>query len=267
MNESINVLFSFPQGNDVLKKIQDIEFEMAVVIKDIFDRNGIRYVIEYGSLLGAIRHEGFIPWDDDFDFVVLEEDYEKASCALRIELPKEFILHDKFSDPAYYYSFSKVRHLNSVAEEDGFTNNLKYNGISADLFKGIIEQNNRFARPLFLSKTHTKSHWKKFLNSYNLVELLKTTVSFILVCFYSFLHMVTPKKPYFHKTPDSDQYFTPLDKYMPFSQVVFNGVEFPAPRDPAYVLKDRFGDWTRYPEKITFHVTHVEFLPEQNSSS
>ena len=262
MGEQVKVQFEFPQGNDVLKKLQDISFEMAIAIKDIFDRNHVRYVIEYGSLLGAVRHGGFIPWDDDFDYVVFEDDYAKASEALRRELPPTYILHDAQSDPAYMYSFSKVRHLKSIALEDRFNDQMKYKGISIDLFKGRIERNNKFARSLFLAKSHLESHRNKFKSVKSLAELIKLSLYGLQTCFWGFLHGITPKTDYFHKSPDSDQYFIPLDKYLPTSVVWFNGVDFPAPRDPEYVLTDRYGDWKRYPKEIRFHLQQVEIFDD-----
>ena len=262
MEEQVQVPFEFPQGNDVLKKLQDIEFEMAVAIKDIFERNNIRYVIEYGSLLGAVRHGGFIPWDDDFDYVVFEEDYERASESLRRELPPKFILHDVQSDPAYMYSFSKVRHLQSFVFEDRFTDQLKYKGISIDLFKGRIEQNNKFARRLFLAKSHLASHWNKFKCAKSPAEIVRLFLYGLQTCYLWLLHGMTPKTGYFHKSPDTDQYFIPLDKYLPTSVVWFNGVDFPAPHDPEYVLSDRYGDWKRYPKEIRFHLQQVEIYDD-----
>ena len=256
------VQFEFPQGNDVLKKLQDILFEMAVVIKDIFERNGIRYVIEYGTLLGAVRHGGFIPWDDDFDFVVFEDDYQKATESLRRELPPKYILHDAQSDSSYFYSFSKVRHLHSVAIEDGLTDHLKYKGISIDLFIGKVERNNRFARRLFLAESHKQSHKVRFRNSYSFSELVKLVFYELKTGYYQFFHGITPKTAYFHKSPDTDQYFIPLEKYLPTSKVRFNEVEFPAPHDPDYVLTDRYGDWRAYPEKVSFHVRNVVIYSE-----
>lgn len=262
MESQEQVSFEFPQGNDLLKRLQAIEFEMAVAIKDIFERNDIRYVIEYGSLLGAVRHGGFIPWDDDFDFVVFEEDYEKASAALRKELPAKYILHDRDSDPNYYYSFAKVRHLHSVAVEEGFTENLKYQGISIDLFKGRIEKNNRFARRLFLAHSHVCSHWRKLLAHFSVIECLKVFSYSAKACIYTALHAITPKTDYFHKSPDTDQYFLPLDKYLPPSKVLFNGIAFAAPHDPEYVLTDRYGDWRQVPRNISFHLQHLEIVSD-----
>lgn len=256
------VHYSFPQGNDVLERLHQVEFEMALIIKKIFDANGIRYVIEYGSLLGAIRHGGFIPWDDDFDYVVFQDDYEKASEALRRELPQGYVLHDKVSDPNYFYSFSKVRHLNSLAIEEGFTDNLKYKGIYIDLFRGNVEMNNKYARRLFLAKNHSKSHWRKFVSTKNMSELGKSLGHGVKWMGYGFMHAITPKTEYFHRSPENDQYFLPADKYLPFSTVTFNGVEFPAPHDPNYVLTDMYGDWRKYPKKITFHIQRVEIFED-----
>ena len=254
--------FHFPQGNDLLKRIQAVEFEMALAIRDVFERNDVRYVIEYGSLLGAIRHGGFIPWDDDFDFVVFEEDYEKASQALRRELSPKYILHDKESDPNYFYSFSKVRHLNSLAIERVSTDSLRYKGVSIDLFKGNIEQNNRFARRLFVAKSHAKSHWNKFRDQMKVGDLAKTIVLAGKTVGLGVAHAITPKTAYFHKTPIADQYFIPLDKYLPLSRVLFEGESFSAPRDPEFVLTDRYGNWKKYPEQIEFHIKKVEFFDD-----
>ena len=262
MREPESVSFEFPQGNDVLERLQAIEFKMAVTIKDILEKNGVRYVIEYGSLLGAVRHGGFIPWDDDFDFVVFEDDYEIASRALRQELPEDYVLHDKASDPNYFYSFSKVRHLHSYVQESDSSELLKYKGISIDLFKGRVEKNNQFARRLFLAKSHLNSHLNKFHQSHRLSELVKAIGQVLIACYYGLLHSITPKKDYFHKSPDTDQYFLPLERYVPFSKVLFNGMEFNAPCDPGFVLTDRYGDWRAFPKTISFHIKHVDIYSD-----
>lgn len=253
--------YAFPSGNDELVKLQQTVFEMALAIKTVFDRHHIRYVIEYGSLLGAVRHGGFIPWDDDFDYVVWEEDYERASLVLRQELPDLYLLHDKESDPNYYYSFSKVVHLKSEAIAPGFTDNLKYKGISIDLFKGKVERNNKYARRLFVASNHLKSHGQKCFKLRNVKEFPKCIYYLFETVLYGILHLITPKKPYFHKSPDTDQYFIPEDEYLPVSSVLFEGESFPAPRHPEFVLEDRYGKkWKLPPDKIEFHISGVRWL-------
>ena len=61
-----------------LDEIRKLEFDMLVDFTDFCDRNGYTYWLGGGTLLGAIRHKGFIPWDDDIDIMMPREDYEKA---------------------------------------------------------------------------------------------------------------------------------------------------------------------------------------------
>lgn len=56
--------------NATLRKVQLAQFEMAKKVKEICDANGIQYFLDGGTLLGAVRHQGFIPWDDDLDIIL-----------------------------------------------------------------------------------------------------------------------------------------------------------------------------------------------------
>ena len=60
-----------------LKELQDLEFEILKTFRDFCDKNGLRYYLCGGTLIGAIRHKGFIPWDDDIDVMMPRPDYEK----------------------------------------------------------------------------------------------------------------------------------------------------------------------------------------------
>ena len=60
-----------------LKDVQEISYEILKEFKDFCNTNGLRYYLAYGTLIGAIRHKGFIPWDDDIDVFMPRPDYEK----------------------------------------------------------------------------------------------------------------------------------------------------------------------------------------------
>ena len=62
---------------EVLRKVQLCQLEIAKEIKRVCEENGIGYFLCCGTFLGAVRHQGFIPWDDDLDMGMLREDYEK----------------------------------------------------------------------------------------------------------------------------------------------------------------------------------------------
>ena len=120
-----------------VKQVQARLIEMADTVTGIFDRHGIRYMIAYGSLLGAVRHQGFVPWDDDFDLYLFDEEYDRAMEILREELPDDLIVHDRLTDPLYWKSWSCLRDLKtevhcSLHEDD---NAFGYRGLSVDLFR------------------------------------------------------------------------------------------------------------------------------------
>ena len=62
-----------------VKEIMDIELDILKYIHDICEKNNIIYFIDFGTLLGAVRHKGFIPWDDDLDFFMPRKDYERLA--------------------------------------------------------------------------------------------------------------------------------------------------------------------------------------------
>ena len=60
-----------------LEAIQRIGFELLVEFKQFCEKNGLRYYICFGTLIGAVRHQGFIPWDDDIDVIMPRPDFER----------------------------------------------------------------------------------------------------------------------------------------------------------------------------------------------
>lgn len=115
----------FPTAETVTKNdiflCQKKLLETARVIVDIFEQHNIEYIIFFGSLLGAVRHKGFIPWDDDFDIVVFDKDYSRAIECLERELPSKYLLHNRKTDPFYFHSWTRVKNLSvEVAFENHY---------------------------------------------------------------------------------------------------------------------------------------------------
>ena len=90
---------------------------MASELDRICKKHGIPYFLYGGTLLGAIRHNGFIPWDDDFDAGLLRKDYLHLMEVLPKELPDHIVLQNNDTDKNYFYFFAKLRHRYSLLEE------------------------------------------------------------------------------------------------------------------------------------------------------
>lgn len=115
--------------------LRDAQILMKTILKDI-DRicreNNINYWIESGTLLGMIRHNGFIPWDDDIDIGMMREDYEKFLKIADKYLPEDLYLQNAQIDNGVGNSWSKVRHRYSkLIEEDNAT---YHEGLFVDIF-------------------------------------------------------------------------------------------------------------------------------------
>lgn len=93
----------------VLQELQKIELEMLEEFKRICDKNNLKYFLIEGTLLGAVRHSGFIPWDDDIDVGMPRPDYERFSQIVDAELAESYLYQDWKKEPDYPYNFAKIR--------------------------------------------------------------------------------------------------------------------------------------------------------------
>ncbi|MDZ5040774.1 LicD family protein [Clostridium perfringens] len=117
-----------------LRKLQLKELEILNVIKDICYRNNIKFSLYAGSALGAVRHKGFIPWDDDIDIAMSRKDYIKFKEICKNQLPEKYFLQDYHTDKNFTQTFCKIRDNDTTFIEAG-TENLKMNrGIFVDIF-------------------------------------------------------------------------------------------------------------------------------------
>ena len=95
-------------SDNVIHSIQNIEQEILDVFHEVCTTHHLCYSLGYGTLLGAVRHGGFIPWDDDIDIVMPREDYEILLSLWDSEAPKGYLLQNHHRTPDYPNNFSKI---------------------------------------------------------------------------------------------------------------------------------------------------------------
>lgn len=96
------------------KKLWKMEMDMLRVVLDVCKRHGLNTWMDGGSLLGVVRHKGFIPWDDDIDLTMMRDDYDRL-----VKIPQEefapYFLQTAYTDKDYFHGHAQVRDFNTTA--------------------------------------------------------------------------------------------------------------------------------------------------------
>lgn len=120
---------------DELKQLHQLELSLAIEVMKICDKHNLKIVMLAGTLLGAIRHKGFIPWDDDMDFGMPREDFEKFKevCQYELDTDKYFLQTDEV-DKNYPFNFMKMRLNHTKVSEEFSAQADVHSGIYVDIF-------------------------------------------------------------------------------------------------------------------------------------
>lgn len=117
-----------------MNQLQEVLLEIALEVDRICKKHNINYFLDSGSALGAVRHKGFIPWDDDLDIGMLREDYEKFLQVAQGELGDKYFLQTVDTDKYYNNFFAKVRKNDTKAIEPVIRKSKMHKGIWIDIF-------------------------------------------------------------------------------------------------------------------------------------
>lgn len=114
--------------SSMMKRAWAAQMEVFQVVSDICNRNGIRYFADFGTLLGAVRHKGMIPWDDDIDISLMRDEYNELIRILPGELPYGFVVAGMYADCERLQNAAFVPQLRVIADEElwNFNDYMKY---------------------------------------------------------------------------------------------------------------------------------------------
>ena len=259
-----------------MQKVQNVCLEILNEIDRICKKHNIPYFFIGGTLLGAVRHKGFIPWDDDLDVAMAREDYERFIKICESQLNGYYLTCQENNDN-HFFIFAKVCKLNTLFIEKLYLDYYKTSnweiGIYVDVFPlDNVKKSNIFffvRRKVvkFLSSLINIRITKR--NTYESFNVLKKIVLFVFKIFNTktlrrlrdYLCKKHNKKQTayfcsFGSSADPQKIIYLKEKMLPLSSVEFEGKYYPAPGDPNYYLSKAYGDDYMElppPEKRTTH--------------
>lgn len=255
-----------PEGSD-LRKAQYRMLEMLSFIDKICLENQITYWLDCGTLLGAVRHEGFIPWDDDTDICMPVKD---AKCFKDIMLKKyskgEFVLQCRESDPGFFGPWLVLRDRKSeYLQESNLHQARKYRGLQVDIF--VVDDSVN----LLLKKYSSILEYKLItwpLLKYRFSKRLRFFCTLWYIILYNFIFkifnvlglLLSNKKyiTYTYGTPFKYRHLK--ERIFPLKRIQFEGKEFNSPSDTNTYLKESYGDWERIPKDDEIETHHVKVV-------
>lgn len=260
----------FNKNKDVAEA-QKIMLEILVEVHRVCVKNNITYWLQAGTLLGAIRHKGFIPWDDDCDIAMPRKDYEKFLQIASKELKEDMFLQTKNTDKDYPLPWAKVRKNNTILIEKGESGKENYHhGVFIDIFPFDSYSNEFVVQALkWRRKTKDKKNYypKRSLKRF-LFGIYANVILFIPMLLIKILqkHLIknhTNIGEYYTYAPEVDlKFITKYNDFFPpyLAANIFEGHSFYLPNNPENTLIAEYGNNYMELPPIDRRKTHAKLI-------
>ena len=129
--------------------LHQVDLDIVKEVVAICDKHGLNYYMLGGTMLGAIRHKGFIPWDDDIDLGIPRNDYEEFLRIAPGELSSHLRIVNYRTDPEYHYYITRILDTDTKVEEERIGNANRYTNASIDIFPIDGTPNNNLLRKIY----------------------------------------------------------------------------------------------------------------------
>ncbi len=237
-------------------QIRDIQLANLALLKEldfVCRENGLKYWLDFGTLLGAVRHKGFIPWDDDIDVGMLREDYDKIIEAFN----KSSRNPDIYAEETYLgksQTIIKVKHRKCP--------HLFVDIFPHDYSNGVLSKEDRLAKTKELYKIRAKLKKNKSLDSSEkVIQAVKEIQSEIIPDKYVEKSDIQCGLEYFYTEP---LWVHSYDTFFPIKPIEFEGFSAMGINKAEEYLSDIFGDYMAYPKKFGFgHSMYVTLSEEE----
>jgi len=170
---------------ETLKHLQKIQVNMFKYFIEVCEKNDITYFMYAGSLIGTIRHQGFIPWDDDIDVIMFREEFEKLNKVFEKNLDDNYTFFNVLNEDTYHYTWGRLTLKNTLFIE-WWADQVDYiPNIHMDIFILDNVPKNKFKKFIHKWKSFTLNQLTmysiiKFQNHSRIKEIIQQTMHYIL---------------------------------------------------------------------------------------
>lgn len=248
-----------------IEDIKRIELSILDYINELCKQNNINYYLSYGTLLGAVRHGGFIPWDDDIDICMLREDYEKFIQIASKDANEFYRVLSINNDSKYYHEFAKVVDSRTRIELKDIICNEK-EGIWVDIFPIDPVANCRRLQKIIVNTClmfRLLSVYKSFPNNHSKL-LYPFWIIAKTIGFKPFLTIIdkisksgrSRKYVGYIASYGSNKYYFEKEMFDESTRISFEGLLLPVPKNYDIYLTYLYGDYMTLPpenQRISNH--------------
>lgn len=261
MSESVENMTDYE-----LRRVQKLQLGILKEVKRVCEKNNIRYFLDAGTLLGAIRHDGFIPWDDDLDIAMERSEYERFIRVAQKELGEAYFLQTQDTDVHYGLPFAKVRLCGTQFLENKSKKSKARDEIFIDIFPYDTMPEGRFQQKKVAFQLKVLSHLNLIKHGYEVwsgegtANMIKFLPFRLLALIFSKSYIknkikqmiITENKQKSHRVwiQDGQNYMRwnyPADLLQHFTEHVFENESFPVPAEYDTWLKITYGDYMQLP--------------------
>ena len=248
---------------ETLDKLHQIHLEILNEFAKICNKHNLSYSLAYGTLLGAIRHSGFIPWDDDVDVFMPRKDYEEFLKIAVNELDSKYYLDCFNTNKNYLLQFAKIKKNGTIFDEEATHHLNGHKGIFIDVFPmdNVYDNIKRSYFDAILIKNITNTITIK-----SKISKLKEARHPIIVTFFRIFSIKTLMKIqkwlstknknnnsknvvcYYSVYPFKKEVF-PREDIFPTTKVTFEGNKYDAIKNYDKFLTNLYGDYMKLPPK------------------